>query len=133
MPEAAATRADASPVRLLTAGYALFALAAGGRSAVQLATRAAEAPLAYALSAVAAVVYLAGLALTVLAEGRVAFRPAARLLCAVELTGVVVVGVLSLARPDLFPRATVWSWFGAGYAFVPVVLPVLGLVLLRRR
>jgi hypothetical protein len=44
--------------RVLVAVYGLFALAASARSAVQIATRFHEAPLAYLLSAFAAVVYI---------------------------------------------------------------------------
>jgi hypothetical protein len=51
----------------------------------------------------------------------------------VELAGVVVVGTLSLVRRDLFPDASVWSDYGIGYGFVPAVLPVAGLLWLRRR
>jgi hypothetical protein len=31
-----------------------------------------------------------------------------------------------------FPDATVWSLYGDGYGYVPVVLPILGLLWLRR-
>ncbi len=46
---------------------------------------------------------------------------------------MLVVGTLSLARPSAFPDATVWSNFGLGYGFVPLVLPVLGLLWLVGR
>ncbi|MDP9436918.1 MAG: hypothetical protein M3P93_17740 [Actinomycetota bacterium] len=115
------------PGRLLVAVYATFAVAAGARAGVQLATRYAEAPVAYSLSAVAAAVYL----LATVALLRDARRTA---LAAVlfELAGVLVVGTLSLADPRAFPDQTVWSGYGAGYGFVPLVLPVLGLLWLRR-
>ena len=45
--------------RALVAVYGVFALAATARSLVQLATKASEAPLAYSLSAVAGLVYIA--------------------------------------------------------------------------
>ena len=45
----------------------------------------------------------------------------------IELVGVVGVGAVSLVRPELFPDATIWSQFGAGYAFIPLVLPLVGL------
>ncbi|WP_327047066.1 hypothetical protein OG320_03975 [Microbispora sp. NBC_01189] len=115
------------PGRVLVAVYGVFALAATSRAAVQIATRFAEAPLAYALSAFAAVVYLA---LTV-ALARGAAR-AALAACLVELIGVLVVGTLSLADPAAFPHATVWSGYGSGYGFVPLVLPVVGLLWLLR-
>ena len=52
--------------------------------------------------------------------------------CTVELVGVLAVGAASLVVPDAFPDATVWSFFGIGYGFVPLALPVLGLTWLRR-
>jgi drug/metabolite transporter (DMT)-like permease len=115
--------------RVLVALYGVFALAAGSRAAVQLATRFSEAPLAYVLSAVAAVVYVAA-AVGLLRGGRGGWRTAL-VACLVELTGVLVVGVLSLADRDAFPDETVWSGFGSGYGYVPLVLPVLGLLYLR--
>ena len=51
---------------------------------------------------------------------------------ALEAVGVVVVGTLSVVRPDLFPDQTVWSDFGVGYLFVPLVLPFVGLWWLLR-
>ena len=44
--------------RVLVAIYGIFALAATARSAVQIATKFSEAPLAYLLSAVAAIIYV---------------------------------------------------------------------------
>jgi hypothetical protein len=114
-------------VRLLVALYALFALAAGARSAVQLATRADEAPLPYALSAAAALLYV--VAAVALHRGR---RRLAVAVLSVELAGVLGVGAASLAVPGAFGDATVWSGFGAGYGFVPLVLPVAGLGALLR-
>jgi len=117
------------PGRLLVAVYGVFALAATSRAGVQIATKFAEAPLAYLLSAFAAVVYIV---LTVaLARNN---RRVALAACSIELAGVLIVGTLSLADSHAFPDATVWSGYGSGYGFVPLLLPVLGLVwLLRRR
>ncbi|MEU7882716.1 hypothetical protein [Microbispora bryophytorum] len=115
------------PGRVLVAVYGIFALAATSRAAVQIATRFAEAPLAYALSAFAGVVYIV---LTVaLARGA---RRVAVAACLVELAGVLVVGTLSLADSAAFPEATVWSGYGSGYGFVPLALPVIGLLWLLR-
>jgi hypothetical protein len=50
----------------------------------------------------------------------------------VELVGVLGIGTLSLLRPEDFPDPTVWSDFGIGYGFVPVILPILGLLWIRR-
>jgi hypothetical protein len=37
------------------------------------------------------------------------------------------VGLLTRVDAALFPDQTVWSDFGAGYGFVPLVLPFVGL------
>ncbi|WP_248958877.1 hypothetical protein [Sphaerisporangium perillae] len=109
---------NTGPGRLLVAVYGVFALAAGARAGVQIATRFHEAPLAYLLSAFAAAVYVA------LARGA---RRTALAACAIELAGVLIVGALSVMDAAAFPRATVWSGFGSGYGFVPLVLPLIGL------
>jgi hypothetical protein len=108
----------------VVAVYAVLATAATFRSAVQVLRDFDEAPWAYSLSAVAAVVYV--VATLALARGG-RWRPVAWAAVTTELVGVVVVGALSVTRTDLFPEATVWSGFGQGYGFVPAVLPVLGL------
>jgi hypothetical protein len=124
----AATRSG--PGRLLIAVYALFALSATARSGVQLATKFHQAPVAYLLSALAAVVYI--VATAGLARGSRTSRRVAAVSCTVELIGVLTVGTLSLLDRGAFPDATVWSVFGEGYGFVPLVLPVLGLLWIRR-
>ena len=118
------------PGRLLIAIYALFALAASARAGVQIATKFHEAPVAYLLSAFAGLVYI--LATVTLAVGSPAARRIAVVSCSVELAGVLAVGTWSLADPATFPDATVWSGYGSGYGFVPLVLPVFGLLWLRR-
>ena len=118
------------PGRVLVAVYGVLALAASARSAVQVLRNLGEAPVAYLLSAVAALVYV--LATVALARGTGRWRTVAWVTVTVELVGVLVVGVLSLTDPRLFPEATVWSGFGSGYGYVPLVLPVLGLLWLRR-
>lgn len=115
--------------RVLVGAYAFFALAAGARAGWQLATRFDEAPVAYLLSALAAAIYLVA-AIGLARPGRAAWRVAVAC-CSVELAGVLAVGTASLALPEAFPRATVWSGYGIGYAFIPLVLPVLGLLWLR--
>ena len=120
------TDVAAGPGRLLVAVYGVFAVAATSRAGLQLATVFSEAPLAYLLSAFAALVYL----VATVALARSARRTAV-LACAVELVGVLVVGTASLLLPDAFPDQTVWSSYGLGYGLVPLVLPVLGLLRLR--
>jgi len=119
------------PRRVLVAIYGTFALAAGARAGVQLATKFAEAPLGYLRSAFAAVVYI--VATAGLARGGRRGRLTALTAISVELAGVLVVGTLSLIDRAAFPDATVWSVYGQGYGFVPLVLPVLGLLLLRQQ
>jgi hypothetical protein len=122
-------RTSSGPGRVLVAVYGLFALAATARAGVQLATSYAEAPLAYLLSAVAGVIYV--VATVTLARGDQTSRRIATGAILAELVGVLTVGTLSVADPAAFPRATVWSVYGIGYGFVPLVLPVLGLLWLR--
>ncbi|MDT0202378.1 hypothetical protein [Nocardioides sp. AE5] len=117
--------------QVLIAVYAVFAVAAGARSAVQLATKYDEAPVAYLLSAFAAVVYLiATIALRYRGPRATAVAWTA---ISIEMVGVLGVGALSVADPDLFPDQTVWSDFGSGYGFVPLVLPVIGLLWLWKQ
>lgn len=116
--------------RVLVVIYAIFAIAATARSLVQLATRFSEAPIAYVLSAVAAAVYI--VATIALARGDRTSTRVATVAITIELVGVLVIGAVSLLLPDYFPRATVWSAFGRGYLFIPLVLPIVGLWWLRR-
>ncbi|MEO3778797.1 hypothetical protein ABGB16_18480 [Micromonospora sp. B11E3] len=118
------------PGRLLIAVYILFAIAATSRAGLQIATKFDEAPVAYLLSAVAALIYI--VAAVGLARAGHTGRRVALACCSVELVGVVAVGILSLADRELFPDETVWSGFGSGYGYIPLVLPVLGLVWLWR-
>jgi cytochrome bd-type quinol oxidase subunit 2 len=118
------------PGRLLVAIYALFALSATARAGVQIATKFHHAPVAYLLSAFAGVVYI--LATVTLTVGSRTARRIAFISCSIELAGVLAVGTWSLVDPASFPDATVWSSYGSGYGFVPLVLPVFGLLWLRR-
>ncbi|MEU0490607.1 hypothetical protein ACOQFV_00245 [Nocardiopsis changdeensis] len=113
------------PGRLLVAVYGVFALAATARGAYQLATRFDEAPVAYLLSVLAGVIYLVA-AVGLARAGRTS-RRVALVSCSVEMVGVLVVGAASLLLPGVFPDDTVWSGFGSGYFFIPLVLPALGL------
>jgi hypothetical protein len=140
-PELAASASDSLPAsppdstrtgpgRLLVAVYGLFALSASARAAVQIATKFHHAPVAYLLSALAGVVYI--IATVTLGVGGQTARRIAVSCCSFELVGVLTVGTWSIADPATFPDATVWSTYGIGYGFVPLVLPVFGLLWLRR-
>ncbi|GGD00817.1 hypothetical protein GCM10011512_29580 [Tersicoccus solisilvae] len=125
MNERPSTAKASGPGRLIIAVYAIFALAASARAAFQIATKFGDAPLAYALSAFAAAVYI--VATVCLASRRPGSWTAAVVAVSIELAGVVVVGLLSVLDPTALPHDTVWSVFGRGYGFVPLVLPVVGL------
>jgi hypothetical protein len=106
--------------RALTAAYAFMALAAGARAAVQIATEFHAAPLAFALSAASAAIYL--LAAVALRREGPRWWTLGTAACAVELVGVLAIGAWSLLDPHLFPAATVWSGFGSGYGCFPLAL-----------
>ncbi len=129
-PSTAERTLGSGPGRLLVAVYGILALAATGRSVMQIALFFSRAPLAYLLSALAAVIYL--VATIALVRGGDRWTRIAWAAITVELVGVLVVGAASYAAPSAFPDKTVWSHFGSGYGFVPLVLPVLGLWWLRR-
>jgi hypothetical protein len=116
--------------RVLIAIYAVLALAATGRSFFQLVTKFDEAPLAYSLSTLSALVYI--LATIALIARGYTWYIIAYITIAFELVGVLVVGAISMMVPSMFPDDTVWSNFGAGYLFIPLVMPVLGLIWLRK-
>ena len=110
---------------MLVAVYGIFALSATARAAVQIAGKFDDAPLAYLLSALAGVVYI--LATVGLAGTRPWARTLAWAAVGFELTGVLVVGTLTVLDAAAFPDDTVWSFYGRGYGFVPLVLPLVGL------
>ena len=116
--------------RVLVAIYGVFALAATARSLVQLLTKADEAPLAYGLSALAGIVYIA--ATLGLAEVGPDPRRVAWAAVGFELVGVLTVGTLTVLDPELFPDQTVWSSYGSGYGWLPLVLPFAGIAWLLR-
>ncbi|HEY4994101.1 MAG TPA: hypothetical protein VII33_18670 [Nakamurella sp.] len=114
------------PRRVLITLYAVFALAATARGVVQIATKFADAPLAYLLSLGSGIVYIA--AAVGLVTNRRWSRPLAWAAVGTEMVGVLTVGVASIVDSSAFPHDTVWSRFGAGYGYVPIILPVLGLM-----
>ena len=128
--ESAPSRRVSGIGRLLITVYGVLALAATGRSFVQIASEFADAPLSYSLSALAAVVYI--VATVALIRRSLRWYRIAWITISFELLGVLVIGTLSLLEPALFQHKTVWSVFGQGYGFVPLVLPLLGMWWLRR-
>lgn len=112
----------AGPGRVIVFVYGILAFAASGRASFELVSKFSEAPVPYALSVLAAVVYV--VATWALATDR---RRLALVAVSFELTGVLAVGFASLLWTSTFPEASVWSDFGVGYGWVPLVLPVVGL------
>jgi hypothetical protein len=117
--------------RLLIAVYAVFALSATARASYQLLFEFDQAPIAYSLSALAAVVYV--MATLALSRTGDTWKKIAWASVLFELAGVVSVGLLSIYVPEYFDHPSVWSGFGEGYAYVPAVLPILGIIWLARR
>ena len=123
------SRLISGPGVLLVWLYGVMVVGAVSRSAYQIATDFARAPLAYSLSALAGVVY--GFITYTLVRGGERARRAALVCCAAELVGVLTVGTWTLVEPSAFPDTTVWSDYGMGYIFIPVLLPLSALYWLR--
>lgn len=115
--------------RALIAVYAVFALSATARATYQLIREFDEAPVAYTLSLVSALTYI--VVTFTLAKPKLARL--ANVMVWFELLGVITVGGLSLVAPALFNHPSVWSGFGMGYGFLPLVLPILGIIWLSKR
>ncbi|QHA09525.1 hypothetical protein GQF42_10420 [Streptomyces broussonetiae] len=131
------TAAEEKPARLISGPgmllvwfYGVMVVGAVSRSAYQIGTDFHRAPLAYALSAVAGVVY--GFITYTLVRGGERARRAALVCCAAELAGVLIVGTWTLIDSSAFPDATVWSDYGMGYIFIPVLLPISAMYWLRK-
>jgi hypothetical protein len=111
--------------RVLVFVYGVFAVAATARAVVQLATDASKAPVAYSLSLFSGLVYIAARWALATDHWRLAMTTVL-----VELAGVLVIG--SVSHPDDIDKASVWSDYGNGYGYVPLVLPFIGLWWLYR-
>ncbi len=116
--------------RLLILVYAVFAVSSTARASFQLITKFEDAPLAYLLSLLSALVYI--LATVSLARSGTTWNKVAIGAVVFELVGVLSVGALSFVAPELFDHASVWSGFGSGYGYLPLVLPVLGLIWIQK-
>ena len=115
-------RQDRGVGNLVIAVYGVFAISATVRAVYQLVRRYDEAPLAYWLSLFSALVYIVATValaknLTILARNTLIF----------ELVGVISIGSMSVLVPEIFAHPTVWSFFGMGYGFIPLILPIFGL------
>jgi hypothetical protein len=123
--------------RVLIIVYAILAIGATSRAVYQMATVYSQARVPITLSALSGVIYILA-TLALILPGRAWYR-VAWITISFELLGVLVIGTLSLVDPALFAGSakisdgTVWSYYGRGYVFIPVVLPILGMIWLRSR
>lgn len=122
--------------RILVTVYAILAIGATSRAVFQILTMFHSAPVPIICSAVSGVIYILA-TVALIAPGRAWYR-VAWVTITFELVGVVVVGTLSLLAPAIFAGGekaafgTVWTYYGIGYLFIPLALPILGMLWLRR-
>ena len=122
--------------RVLIVVYAILAIGATSRAVFQMVTVYSTAPVAITLSALSGVIYIVA-TVALLRPGRIWYR-IAWITISFELLGVIVIGTLSILVPSIFIQGsgidgTVWSYYGYGYLFIPLALPVLGMLWLRSR
>lgn len=129
MAERTRTRLITGPGVLVLWLYGVITVGALSRSVYEILAKFDEAPLAYSLSALAALIY-AFITYSLVRGGERA-RRAALVCCVAELTGVLTVGTWTLLDPSAFPDSTVWSNYGMGYLFIPLLLPVSAIFWLR--
>lgn len=116
--------------RVIIAVYGILALAATVRGAYQIVSKFDEAPVAYTLSLLSGLIYI--VATFSLSSSKSRAWLVSLWAVSVELVGVIVVGILSLTHPEIFAHPSVWSGFGEGYGYIPLVLPIVGLWWLYR-
>lgn len=107
--------------------YSILGLAAVGRASYQIIEKFSEAPVAYTVSALSAGLYV----LIAVALWR-RWETVALVGSSVELAGVLIVGTLGIVDSDLWPDETVWTGYGSGYGWVPVLLPLVALFFLLK-
>lgn len=130
LPKSSRAKPSLGVGRLLIVFYAVFAVSATARASFQILTKFEQAPIAYSLSLVSALVYI--LATVSLAKKGKAWKLTALISVIFELIGVLAVGSLSFVAPELFAHPSVWSGFGSGYGYIPLLLPILGLLWIRK-
>jgi cytochrome bd-type quinol oxidase subunit 2 len=130
LPKSSRAKQSLGVGRLLIVFYAVFAVSATARASFQILTKFEQAPIAYSLSLVSALVYI--LATVSLAKKGQAWKLTALISVIFELIGVLAVGSLSFVAPELFAHPSVWSGFGSGYGYIPLLLPILGLLWIQK-
>ncbi len=118
------------PGRVILALYVVFVIGTVSRATAQILTDFERAPLAYTLSAIAAAIYVVATVALALPGTRAWLVSVVAI--SIELIGVLSVGTWSFVKPEQFPEASVWSHYGQGYLFIPLVLPMIGLWWLAR-
>ncbi|MGO2328406.1 hypothetical protein ACTXIU_13875 [Glutamicibacter arilaitensis] len=116
--------------RVIIAVYGILALAATVRAVYQIMSKFDEAQVAYSLSLISGLIYI--VATFSLSSAKRGAWLVSLYAVGIELVGVVVVGILSLTHPEVFAHPSVWSGFGEGYGYIPLVLPIVGLWWLYR-
>lgn len=116
--------------RLLVVIYGVFTLSAGARALYQLIRKFDEAPLSISLSALSALIYLLA-TLALAKQGQKAWT-VSLVAVSIEMFGVLLIGLYSYLEPGLFLIPSVWSHFGSGYGYIPLILPLVGLFWLNR-
>jgi len=122
--------------RVLVTVYAILAIGATSRAVYQIFTIFHSAPVPITLSALSGIVYIVA-TIALILPGAAWYR-VAWVTISFELAGVLIVGTLSLLAPSIFAGGaavsfgTVWSYYGLGYVLIPLALPVLGMLWLRR-
>lgn len=135
-PRSRRSRRSLGVGRILIVVYAILAIGATSRAVYQMVTAYGTAPVAITLSALSGVIYIVA-TIALLRPERTWYR-VAWVTISFELLGVIVIGTLSIVVPSVFVQGsgidgTVWSYYGIGYVFIPVVLPILGMLWLRSR
>lgn len=116
---------------VLGVSYPVLALSTGVRAVYQLAGfKEGASTTAAVLSLVASICYLAA-SIGFFKRERWAWWLS---VCALgfEMSMVLVIGTITTINPDIFGDETVWSRYGMGYGFFPLIQPLLGLIWLLR-
>jgi hypothetical protein len=130
--------ATSAPLRLKTTGtsdtlaffYGLWAFSALGRAVYQYIWKHPVNFMPTHISTFVGVLYIA-IIIGLRRRSPRAWWTTLALLC-VELSGVLLVGTIDVVWHP-FAYASVWSGYGIGYFFMPLVLPFVGLTWLLRK
>ncbi|AOP54392.1 hypothetical protein [Brevibacterium aurantiacum] len=109
------------PGRALTAVYGVFALSATARAGYQVIREFDVAPIAYSLSVLAAVIYIVATVCLVIGNPRL--TPDCDRCLPRRIPRRHHRRHPQLHHPEDFAKPSVWSSFGSGYGYIPLILP----------